>query len=134
MTLEFMLGGTTILLLKYALLGVFGYLLGSIAHVILRKHRAGELDNLTGFEIASEIFPACRWYLIGILGMMLILVPILFSGSLTPKRAIAPIPPNHATVEYNRSKDVIIETPPPRVEMMDGFKSLTPPPSDSPTN
>lgn len=112
MVLEFMTGATVFALIDIALFIALAYFFIRIA-VRATNFMEDPSDEKT-LDIKFEIFSLAAITLI-----------FLFFGSVTQPKLAIETPPNRELVEYQEGdKEVVIETPQPRTEKLEGFTPL----------
>ena len=109
MGLEFMTGAA-----MFALLNLITFL--TCLYLLVRgvKKIQGQSEDAKPFKMPAEFF-----YL-----AVFCVMAIFFNSVAQPKLSIDPVQ-NRALIEYQENdKEVVIETPPPRTEELQGFESL----------
>jgi uncharacterized membrane-anchored protein len=112
MALEFMTGATVFALINLILFAVACYFSYRLAVKLGSYLTSDEEDKRVNFKV--EMFV-----------MLALLAAMVFFGSVSqPKLSLDPVA-NRDLIEYqNQNKEVVIETPPPRTEDLQGFESL----------
>ena len=112
MSIEFMFGATAFALINLAIFIMFGYLFFRAIRKIY------DYPELTFRETLGAIK-----FEVGLLAL-LCLFPIFFGSVALPKMSIDTMPDRDLIEYQENTEEVIIVTPPPRSEKLDGFKPL----------
>jgi len=112
MAVEFMTGATV-----FALINLFVFLV--VVYLFVRGLKKVYVQWKDHESVKDVKVPPEFFY------MMIVGLLVVFFGSATqPKLSIDPVQ-NRELIEYqDNSEEVVIETPPPRTEKMDGFTPL----------
>lgn len=112
MALEFMTGATTFALVNSILFAIACYSVYRLVIKLGRYLTSDEEDKRVNFK--GEM-----------LAILALLTAMLFFGSVAqPKLSLDPVA-NRDLIEYQESdKAVVIQTPPPRTESLEGFEPL----------
>lgn len=112
MALEFMTGATVFALIN---LLFFVAILWLIYRFVSKVHRFITDDsNEKTLDYKFELF-----------GIATIIILFSFFGSVTQPKLKIDVPENRALIEYqDQEPEIVIETPPPRTEKLDGFTPL----------
>lgn len=107
---DFMIGATWFALISYAVFAVSFLILLSIAVKLYRLFTSDE------DEVHISIKKEC------IAIFLIVTVGLFFGSSIQPKISID-VPPNRNLIIYQEDiSDIVITTPPPRTEKLDGFE------------
>lgn len=112
MALEFMTGATVFALINLFFLAIVVWLIYRIVSKIHKFIMDDSNDKTVNYKYE-------------LIGLGLIVILFTFFGSVTQPKLKIDVPENRALIEYqDQTPEVVIETPPPRTEKLDGFTPL----------
>lgn len=109
--IEFMTGAMLLSSLKMALALIFIWVL----------YRAGRKFYAFIVDESDEKTLNLKWELTYIFGVVMVSI---FMGSAAQPKLTLEVPPNRELLEYQSGAEVVIETPEPRTEKLEGFTPL----------
>jgi hypothetical protein len=109
--IEFMTGAMLLSALKMVFTLVFIWVL----------YRVGRKFYVFATDTSHEKTINLKWELAYIFGVVIISI---FMGPAAQPKLTLEVPPNRELIEYQSGEDVVIETPEPRTEKLEGFTPL----------
>ena len=84
-------------------------------------YRAGRKFYDYSVDQSDEKTLNLKWEMAYIFGIVMVSI---FMGSAAQPKLTLEVPPNRELIQYQSGEDVVIETPPPRTEKLEGFAPL----------
>ena len=113
MGIEFMVGATLLSFIRMVIFLFIAWL----------GYRVAKKIYIFTTETANEKELNVKWEIVGL--AFVFLFSVFFSSAAQPKLSIE-VPQDRDLIQYQRNADeIVIETPPPRTETLDGFRPLS---------